>query len=221
MSLDMLPPELTEIIADVACKIRTNGKTSSNLRIVVRTQHQPSSCEAEAVHWVLRCLEHTRLERHRDGWNQYVWRVVSNVVNELRAPEHDGDATRYPELVVAIRAGASRCPFHDHQSDDDGLVVMEENPPRPELEIAANVFREIARDVPPPRFVTAVGVSAVSDEFMMKLWGDIISEEPDTLDGKGLGYMVHPMWMRMPDGGWATVREQSCIFGWEKYRVAP
>ena len=68
-------------------------------------------------------------------------------------------------------------------------------------------------EVPPP-FVTAVGVSSVSDKYMMTLWSEIISVEPDTHDGKGKGYMVHPMWFRF-HGGWNVVREQSCIFGWE------
>jgi len=53
---------------------------------------------------------------------------------------------------------------------------------------------------------------------MMTLWSEIISEEPDTLDGKGGGYMVHPMWMRFVDG-WNAVCEQSCRFGWNGYNL--
>lgn len=106
MSLKLLPPELTDMIADAACKVRTNGKTSSNLRIIIRTQHLPSSCQSEAVRWVLRCLEDRRLE-YANGFGQYPWKVVSNVVNEEEAPKHEEDGVPletpiYPELVVGI-----------------------------------------------------------------------------------------------------------------------
>ena len=222
MSLELLPPELTDMIADAACKVRTNGKSSSNLRIIIRTQHLPSLCQDEAVGWVLRCLEDRRLEYAKDGLGQYPWNVVSNVVNEEEAPKHeeDGfplDTPIYPELVVAIRIGQVRDAYSCHACDEDHLVVLDENPPCPELEVNADIFKEIVKDVPPPPFITAVGISAVSDEFMMVLWSEIIAKEPDTLDGKGKGYMVHPMWMRFGDQGWNDVREQSFNFGWKGY----
>lgn len=208
------------MIADAACKIRTNGKTSSNLQIIIRTQHLPSLCQDEAVRWVLRCLEDRRLEYARDEIGQYPWNVVSNVVNEEEAPKHeeDGfplDTPIYPELVVAIRIGQVRDVYLHHACDEDQLVVMDENPPCPKLEVHVDIFKEIVKDVPPPPFITAVGISAVSDEFMMTLWREIIAEESNTLDGKGKGYMVHPMWRRI--GDWLTVREQSHNFGWKGY----
>lgn len=218
MSLELLPPELNDMIADAACKVRTNGKTASNLRIIIRTQHLPSSCQSESVRWVLRCLEDSRLQYVTDG-HQYLWNVVSNVVNELQAPKYQVELPPdYPELVVAIRVGQVRDPYSHHDCDEDHLVVLDEHPPCRESEVSADIFKEIVRDVPLPSFITAVGISAVSDEFMMKLWSEIISEEPNTLDGKGEGYMVHPMWVRNhSDGGWSCVREQSCIFNWKGY----
>ena len=77
----------------------------------------------------------------------------------------------------------------------------------------------ITRDVLPPPCIVAVDISAVSDEFMMELWSEVISKEPNTLDVPGKGYMVHPMWQRYfgPEPFWNTVREQSYRFGWEGY----
>lgn len=218
MSLELLPPELTDMIADAACKVRTNGKSSSNLQIIIRTQHLPSLCQDEAVGWVLRCLEDRLLEYTKDALGQYPWNVVSNVVNEEEAPKHEEDGfPLYPELVVAIRIGQVRDAYMGHARDEDHLVVLDENPPCPELEVDADIFKEIVKDVPPPPFITAVGISAVSDEFMMVLWSEIIAEEPNTLDGKGKGYMVHPMWRHFGDHGWHDVREQSFNFGWKGY----
>ena len=215
MSLDLLPPELRDMIADAACKIRTNGKSSSNLRVIIRTQHLPSSCQEEAVRWVLRCLEDRRLEYTKDECGQYPWNVVSNVVNEIDAPEYDeyDSITDYPELVVAIRVGQVRHAFYDHDRDEDRLVVLDENPPCPKLEVKANIFKKIMKDVPPPPFITAVGISAVSDEFMMALWGQIIAKEPNTLDGNA--YMG--MWKRFNWGEWLAVGDESFKFGWKGY----
>ncbi len=64
--------------------------------------------------------------------------------------------------------------------------------------------------------MSAVGISAVSDEFMQVLWREIIAKNPNTHAGRGGGYMVHPMWMRFGDV-WQDVREQSCEFGWKNY----
>ncbi len=221
MSLQLLPPELTDMIADAVCKVRTNGKSSSNLRVIIRTQHLPSSCQEEAVRWVLRCLEDRRLEYAKDECGQYPWQVVSNVVNEIDAPETDDgykkEVPDYPELVVAIRVGQVRDAYRHHGCDEDQLVVLDENPPCRELEVDADIFKEIVKDVPPPPIITAVGISAVSDEFMMVLWSEIIAEEPNKLDGKGKGYMVHPMWRRMLDAQWLLDHEQSSDFGWKGY----
>lgn len=216
MSLQLLPPELIDMIADAACKVRTNGKSSSNLRVIIRTQHLPSSCQDEAVRWVLRCLEDRRLEYAKDENGQYPWYVVSNVVHEREAPEHDDDISIYPELVVAIRIGEIANEYLHHACDKDELVVLDENPPCPEVN--ADIFKEIVKDVPPPPFITAVGISAVSDEFMMKLWSEIIAEKPYTLEGKGKGWMAHPMWIRMLDAEWLDVRERSFNFGWKGYK---
>jgi hypothetical protein len=221
MYLDLLPPELTDMIADAVCKVRTNGKTSSNLRIIIRTQQLPSSCQDEAVQWVLRCLEDRRLEYAEDEYGQYPWNVVSNVVNEVEAPKHEEngfpiDFPIHPELVVAIHIGQARDAYSHHGCDEDHLIVLDENPPCHELQVNSDIFKEIVKDVSPPPFITAVGISAVSDEFMMVLWSDLIAKTPNTLDGKGKGYMIHPMWMRF-NNGWNAVRERSFNFGWKGY----
>ena len=187
MSLDLLPPELRDMIADAACKIRTNGKSSSNLRVIIRTQHLPSSCQEEAVRWVLRCLEDRRLEYAKDECDKYPWNVVSNVVNEIDAPKYETDdgyekeVPDYPELVVAIRVGW-QVTYSHHGCDEDRLVVLDENPPCPELEVNADIFKEIMKDVPPPPFITAVGISAVSNGFMMALWREIVGRDDDDVD---------------------------------------
>lgn len=220
MSLELLPVELMEKIEDTACKVRSNGATSSNLRILIRTDRLPSSCQDEAVQWVLRCLEDRRLEYAKDEGGQYPWNVVSNVVNEEEAPKYEEDefpldTPIYPELVVAIRVGHARHPFDYHGCDEDQLVVLDDNPPCPELEVNAHTFKEIVRDVPPPPFITAVGISAVSDEFMMDLWKETIAEVPNTLDGNGKVGLW--MWIRMPDKEWLSIRERSFNFGWKGY----
>jgi hypothetical protein len=46
---------------------------------------------------------------------------------------------------------------------------------------------------------------------------EIISEDTNRFHGVGTGFMMHPMWMRMPDNSWLCTREKSCMFGWKGY----
>ena len=160
----------------------------------------------------MRCLEDSRLDYVHDGANQYAWNVVTNVRNE----------TENFERVFAVHIGQYRTPYMNSAYDESGLVVVDENPPCPNEEVAADDLKAIMVDVPPPACVTSVGISAVSEKFMKELWNEIISDDPNTFDVAGRGYMVHPMWMRFGRydqdeshvGYWGDVREMSCNFGW-------
>jgi len=125
MQFPHLPPEVNSMIVDAACKIRSNGKLSANLKIAIRTNRLPSSCESDAVRWVLTCLEDSRLYYTMMGC-QYDWNVVSNIFNEQEAAKIDEDGfASHPEIVVAIRVGHARSPYMYHTCDEDDLVVLD------------------------------------------------------------------------------------------------
>lgn len=216
------PPNLTGTTGVETCSILTNGKTSNNLRFIVRTQTLPSLCQHETVQWVMRCLEHKLLEHVKDQ-DDYPWRIVSNVVNELTEPKYADsagvalDTPCYPEIVIAVHIYGHVNLIWNHVSDKNNLVVLNENPLC--HNVSADIFEEIVLQVPPPPFVKEVGVSAVSDEFMMELWGEITGKtESSTLDVQGKGYMEHPMWRRFwPGGRWVFFKETSFSFGWKGY----
>jgi len=215
----MLSKDLNDKIADEACTIRSNGKASNNIQVRVKTNKLPSECEAEVVQWLLRCLEHDAFAHVQEFGSQFPWKIVSNVVNEIDAPDKDGN---HPLLVVAVRIGQREGPYMFHKSDEHDLVVLDEEPERPNMIVSAASMANVARQVAPPPCVDGVGFSAVSDNFMKELWIEIISKEPNCHDVAGRGYMVHPMWMRFGMPGeegcfWSTVREQSFNFGWENY----
>ena len=206
----MLPPELDEAIADAACTMRSNGRWSSNLQIRVKTDARPAACEDEVVQWVLRCLEHAALAHVRGDDAQFPWRVVSSAFNDLDAPDGAGN---WPLVVVAVRVGDDFGPYFEHARDEHALVVVDERPERPHMRVGADVLRDVARDVPPPRCVDAVGFSAVSDEFMRALWHDIVARAPRPASLEERGCLVHPMWVRFGSPGdegafWSTVSNE-------------
>lgn len=134
-------------------------------------------------------------------------RLIMNVNDRKEFPD-------YPELVVAIRIGHVRDAYLYHRRDEDQLVVLDENPPCPELEVNADIFKQIIKYVPPPPFITAVGISAVTDEFMMTLWSEIgAGQDSNGLDGNS----YTGMWRRFNDGEWNAVGDQSFMFGWKGY----
>ena len=60
--MERLPDEVQAKIRDMACVVRSNGVTSSDLELVVRTDALPSSCIKEVEAWILRCLQHSRFD---------------------------------------------------------------------------------------------------------------------------------------------------------------
>lgn len=203
-----LPQEIGDMIADMACTRRSNRGASNNLLLIVNTERgvDPESVEDRVVGWVLRGLSDPRFDCLKECGIQFPWRVVSSV--------RDKD-TNAGCIVVAVRIGCDPGKWIGCNRDDTGLVVINESPPLPSAK-ADDVLEALPEE---PACVKGVGVSAVSDMLMMELWADIVSTEPNTLDKKGRGEMVHPMWMRFSEGNWDTRREHSENFGWDGYRV--
>ncbi len=204
-----LPEEISEIIDDMACTKRSNGEKSNNLLLLVNIKYgvDPDRVEGEVVQWVLCGLSDPRFDHLKGlGGYQYPWHVVSNVKDNALN-------TEIGCIVVAVRIGQDAGRWLRCKHDETGLIIIDEAPPLPSAKA-----KDILEALPPePACVTGVGVSAVSDKLMMELWADLISEDSNSFDRNGEGYMVHPMWMRFPGGDWNNVREQSCNFGWNGY----
>jgi len=203
--------------------IRSNGRTSNNLQVLVRLgpSTRASDLLVFVTQWILLCLEDARFDYTR-VMDQYNWHVVANVVTETVNVGAAGDLKDvndfFPTLVFAIRVGGGReSPFFRHARDTENLVVTKEHPVMQHEQVSGDVLATVLRDVPSPPCVQAVGVSGVSDEFMEDLWAEIISEEPQTFEGAGKGFMKHPMWIRLPCKSWVAVRESSHNFGWKGY----
>lgn len=233
-----LPKEIVGVIDDMVCTKRSNGGESKNLLVMVNTARgvDPESVEKEVVQWVLRGLSDPRFDYLKDEMNQYQWKVVSTVkddgsANNESEDESEGEGEGGEEgeegeeaaesqdndqgcIAVAVHIFQNGDRWSECELDDTGLIVVDESPPLTKAK-ADDVLEALPTE---PACVTGVGVSAVSDKLMMELWADLVSTESNTFDKNGMGYMVHPMWMRMHDGGWTTVREQSFNFGWDGYK---
>lgn len=229
-----LPQEIVGVIDEMVCQKRSNGGESKNLLVMVNTARgvDPERVEGEVVQWVLRGLSDPRFDYLKDELNQYQWKVVSTVkdggsANNESEGEIEGEGVGGEEgddaaesrdndqgcIVVAVRLGQNLGRWLECELDDTGLIIVDESPPQKKAK-ADEVLEALPTE---PACVYGVGVSAVSDKLMMELWADLVSTESNTFDKNGKGYMVHPMWMRMYDGGWTTVREQSFNFGWDGY----
>lgn len=234
-----LPKEIVGVIDDMVCTKRSNGGESKNLIVMVNTARgvDPESVEDEVVQWVLCGLSDPRFDDLKDELDQYQWKVVSTVKDggsannesegeiegeiegEGEGGEEGDDAAESQDndqgcIVVAVRLGQNLGRWIECKLDDTGLIIVDESPPLTKAK-ADDVLEALPTE---PACVTGVGVSAVSDKLMMELWADLVSTESNTFDKNVMGYMVHPMWMRMHDGGWTTVREQSFNFGWDGYK---
>lgn len=75
--------------------------------------------------------------------------------------------------------------------------------------------------------VECVSVNGVSEKLMVDVWSEIIGKSTQYMNDGG-GYMVHPMWMCFAEHpiegyvtyhSWNDVREQSCTFDGDHWRV--
>ena len=148
--------------------------------------------EAELIRWMTKRLAGLDTEVS-DGDGHYPWNIVFDVVPGYREVPHWMRAS----IHMRWRGG--------WEEDEDNLIILNEIPPIPTLEPE----RILECLVGQPDWVTGIGVSGVSRSFASCTWWSII-------DGP-TGFQSHPMWVKMPNGKWFTVRDRSFNFGWEDY----
>lgn len=208
-----LPTDVAEIIDEFACKRRSNGKESNDLVLHVRTSRTASQCEKEVRDWVFKCFSKPQFDDVKNLWNI----VIGEKHEDFEEENEEGELTGVVlnELVFAIHLPCCNT-FHDAQMDKDELIIVDEYPPVATLrsdDVLASLDEE-------PPCVVGIGVSAVGEEYMMRLWEEIIGPGRNTMDGSGKGYMQHPMWRRWVneyEDFWSSVRERSFNFGWTNY----
>lgn len=131
----------------------------------------------------------------------------------------DADDTRFREVVMLIHVGVASGPYYSHITAEDGLLVAEERPYRQCTEVHADKLRDVLLASSAPPCVHEVGISCVSDEFMMDQWFDVIR---GGRRARGKGVLEHPMWrVDFQDSVLRLVQmpEASLYFSWKGYRA--
>lgn len=222
-----LPDDLIQGIKNMACARKCNGEIPSNELILTFGLTKSAKLvqkDGTLLKWLLRCLDRIS-DRAFDG-HRYQWNVIVQVAfDDFDNSEPDCPASSVNQIVVAVHLGNE----DDNMSyaDDDLMLIPFQYDSTHKL-IPQTVLDCLVAE---PIFVNRIGVSAVTSEVMMEWWVDMISSYPCNMDGKGEGYMEHPMWIKLTDeqyggdtngpyGTWISVREKSFGFGWRNYRQA-
>ena len=206
-----LPQDITEKIGELVCPRRCNNRETSDIVVRINTSTTASKCQDEVTEWILGCLEKPVFDHIVDQMGQWLFRIVVGTLYDDYEDEETGKILN--QVTIAIHLDVPHSPsLEDQEMDKDELITVDEIGLRKTLK-AVDVLDALTNE---PTYVTGIGVSAVSSEYMTCLWREIIipREYKNTMAGNGGGYMVHCMWMRMPDGDWLDVREQSYRFGW-------
>ena len=210
-----LPKELISKIQNINCKKNINGNKKSNeLILIFDLDKTAKDVHNELIQWLLKCLDTISYKVKRYG--QYEW----NIISQIKDNDYDWDAGRcdaidYKEengglinsIMVAIHINDS-----EYNINSDFTIPYDNTP-----DIVLSPQEIVDCLINEPNFVKNIGVSAVSSKTMMFWWEEMISTEPNILDSQGKGYMVHPMWIKFPDGSWSDIRERSFNFGWKGY----
>lgn len=203
-----LPDDLREMIDDRVCKRRTNARTDNNIVIFADVEEGVAvvSVECEVARWVRESLEENdakfaHLTTQGRMCPLWPWHLTSNTQSE----EQHGRS----RVVVAIHLGQQENELNGFQWCTDELTIVCECPPK----ITVSADDVLASLKPAPDCITAVGVSAISDELMMTIW-HAICERDDGWCMPGEGRHAHPCWVRYSQI-WQEFPGQADLFGWK------
>lgn len=216
-----VPPDIGGIIEEMVCKRRSNGRMANNVVIFVdikEDRHMSGSSddaavaaarqvEAEVAGWVRDSLKENESMFHSlctegRGGMMWPWHMVSNVQVE--------EYHEVNRVVIAIHLDPIQ---HDEPNGfqwcADRLTIVAESPPK----VMVSADDVLASLKPEPSFVTAVGVSAISDEVMMDIWHQICHDDI-TWCMRGEGRGRHPVWVRVTHE-WQEKMDDADTFGWK------
>lgn len=203
-----LPDDLREMIDDRVCKRRSNARTDNNIVIFADVEEGVAvvSVECEVMRWVRESLEENdakfaHLTTQGRMCPLWPWHLTSNTQSE----EQHGRS----RVVVAIHLGQQESQLNGFQWCTDELTIVCECPPK----ITVSADDVLASLKPAPDCITAVGVSALSDELMMTIW-HAICERDDGWCMPGEGRHAHPCWVR-PAHIWQEFPGLADSFGWK------
>ena len=188
---------------------KSNGVNSQSLLIFIHTNKTAKDCESGVVKWFLNCLT-PLTESISNKCGQCDFKIISNIQDNDHFNEDDNKT--YNKIVIALQNGQQLGPIFDNIQDDEGLIIIDEEPKKNILN-PTDILNLLTEE---SECITKIGVSGVSTKCMKQYWSEMINIEPNTFDIAGQGYMLHPMWMYMGNE-WGCVREQSYNFGWENY----
>ena len=210
------------MIDERVCKRRSNARTDNNIVIFADVEDgvNAASVESEVVRWVRQSLEendakfmHLTTQRRAcplSAWHfptqgracpLWPWHLTSNT----QAEEQHGQS----RVVVAIHLGQQECELNGFQWCTDELTIVSECP----LKITVSADDILASLKTAPDCITAVGVSAISDELMLTIWR-AICERDDGGCMPGEGRRAHPCWVR-PAHLWMDLPDLADSFGWK------
>lgn len=159
-----LPADMVEYIENIMCKRRSNFKMSSDIVLVINTSTTASSCEEEIVSWIRDRLPNT---------NERIHKIVSNTICDNWTDEERGGMIRN-QLIVAIHLHVPQTPhnINSERMDEEQLVICQESSHCVELD-ASDVLNTLVYE---PVCVVGIGVSAVSSDYMRKIWKSITKD---------------------------------------------
>ena len=222
----LLPEELCTKINDMACRKVVNGNKKSNeLILIFKLDETATDVHDQLMQWLFKCLDTISDDVFNDH-GQYEWNIISQIRNNDWEDEEVGEnEDNYIKIKNTIVVAIHIPDNYWTSTNNDELTIPYNY--TPSITACATLSPQYIMDclVREPVFIREIGVSAVSSDVMMDWWEEMISTVPNHFHIAGKGYMVHPMWMKLPGhedpywGSWFSIREKSCNFGWKGYMV--
>ena len=193
----------------------SNGVVARNLMIVIDTKNTCTALHADSLAaWI---VQHVNRQWPVE-MSYYPHGVVVGVQDRDCVMTDSGpfidDVPPASRAVVAVHQSGGECGYVACSDYDDSAMIVTHERSSPPGILDPNILLDRLVGDQAPVDIEKLGVSGVSDKYAQELWAEIVSVERQWMNGRGGGYMVHPMWLYDADGGTRTVRETSATFGW-------
>ena len=211
----------------------SNSKDSNDFLIIIQTDQTAEDCYSKISEWLIKsCLDKLKdpiilnlnysiednlsnsdsnqsIQNDQIDDLKYTMRVVSGIYyNDYE----DEDEEIHNEIWFALHFDHQPKILFDHQKDESGLVIINEDLKFPTIN--SDQILNILKDE--PDCIISLGVSGISNKFMKEIWFEIVSEG-QLMETESDGHLIHPMWIKNNDDTWIVIKENSNKFGWTNY----
>lgn len=188
-------------------ELSNNSVTSNNFIVILENDGNYDDNYQNLSNWFEACVQTIPISVI--GGETIKWYVISDI------PFNCKFDTGIPSTkqTFFIHVGDNDSLVRRSEKSPDGLLVVNEKYHNENINISAQTLMDTFLN--PPSYVTKIGVSGVSREYMMEMWEVFLNSSAQRKDVNDLSGFSAKMRVRSGDTMWVEELASISSFGWD------